>query len=239
MSSEVVAEPPPPPPPSAPTFDFLKPFTYVFDDPRWVNKVLIGGLFVLASFFIIGAFFVFGYLARLVRNVINGVQHPLPEWDDLGEYFSEGLKLFAVALVYAIPLIVVVCVAVVPAVIIGMGANASDNEALRSMAGMSASCIWCLMFPLSLAMAVWMPGALLMVVVTGDFSAAFDFRRIMGFIRANIGNYILAFVVWLVARFASGLGFLLLCVGVIFTIFWAYTVAAYAFGLVYRLSKER
>src|SRR5947207_15638989 len=127
MSDAVVAEPPPPPPPSAPTFDFLKPFTYVFDDPRWMPKVGIGGLFILASFFIIGVFFVYGYLARLVRNVINGLQHPLPEWDDLGEYFSEGLKLFAVAIIYAIPLVIVVCIAVVPAIVIGAGAGASDN----------------------------------------------------------------------------------------------------------------
>src|SRR5712691_9678277 len=136
MSAVVPESPPPPPPSPGASFDFLKPFTFAFDDPRWVPKILIGGAFVFASFFIIGAFFVYGYLARLVRNVINGVQYPLPEWDDLGEYFSEGLKLFAVALIYAIPLIVVVCVAVVPAVIIGAGANASDNEALRSMAGM-------------------------------------------------------------------------------------------------------
>ena len=43
----------------------------------------------------------------------------------------------------------------------------------------------------------------------------------------------------MVARFAASLGFLLLCVGILFTVFWAYLVAAHAFGQVYRLSKER
>ena len=69
-------EPPPPEPPSAvppsavppsnvatrPQFDFGKPFTYVFDDPRWLNKILIGGLFYLAGFFLIGWFFILGYV---------------------------------------------------------------------------------------------------------------------------------------------------------------------------------
>jgi hypothetical protein len=197
----------------------------------------MGGVFVLASVFIIGIFFVYGYMARLVRNVINGVQFPLPEWDDLGEYFTEGLKLFAVVLVYVIPVIIVACVAVIPAVILGAGGN--DNETLRSLAGMSASCIWCLVSPLSLALGVWMPAALLMVVLTGDFKAGFDFSRISGFIRANAGNYILAFLVSLVAHFAAGFGFVLLCVGVFLTRFWADCVAAFAFAEVYRLSKTR
>ncbi len=239
MSSAVVPETPapPPPPPAAPQFDFLKPFTYAFDDPRWLPKILIGGLFVLASIFLIGIFFIYGYLARLVRNVIAGVQHPLPEWDDLGEYFSEGLKLFAVGIIYALPVIIITAVLVVPAVIVGAGAG--DNEALKSISGLSASCIYCLIFPISLALSLWMPAAVLMVIVTGQFSSAFEFSHIFNFIRANVGNYILAFVVWLVARFAASLGFILLCVGIFFTIFWAATVAGYAFGLVYRLAKVR
>jgi len=197
----------------------------------------MGGLFALASIFLIGIFFIYGYMARLARNVIKGVQYPLPEWDDLGEYFTEGLKLFAVALVYAIPVILIAGIAIVPMIIINAGAD--NNEALRSFAGMSASCVWCVMFPISIALAVWMPAALLMAVVTGEFSAGFDFRRIWQFIRANVGNYILAFVVWLVARFAASFGFILLCVGVFFTAFWAFCVAAYAFGEVYRMSKVR
>jgi len=235
--SAAAIEPPPPPPPSEPSLDFLRPFTFAFDDPRWLPKILMGGLFALASIFLIGIFFIYGYMARLARNVIKGVQYPLPEWDDLGEYFTEGLKLFAVALVYAIPVILIAGIAIVPMIIINAGAD--NNEALRSFAGMSASCVWCVMFPISIALAVWMPAALLMVVVTGEFSAGFDFKRIWQFIRANVGNYILAFVVWLVARFAASFGFILLCVGVFFTAFWAFCVAAYAFGEVYRMSKVR
>ena len=235
--SAVVSEPPPPSAPSSgASFDFLKPLTFVFDDPRWVQKVLLGGLFVIASFFIIGAFFLYGYIARLVRNVIRGDQYPLPEWDDLGEYFGEGAKLFVVGLIYVIPIMLVAGIVIVPMVVMG---NSSDNETVRSMAGMSVTCVWCLIFPLALAMSLWLPAALLMVVVTGDFKAGFDFQHIFRFIRANIGNYILAFVVWLVARFGAGLGVLLLCVGIVFTIFWAFTVAAYAFAQTYRLATVR
>ncbi len=237
MTSAVVPEPPPPstPPPSTPSFDFLRPFTFVFDDPQWIPKVLVGGLFVLASFVIIGIFFIFGYVARLTRNVIESVPSPLPEWDDLGDYFSEGLKLFAVSVLYVLPIALLAAIAVVPAAILSGG----DNEALRTFGGLSATCVWCLFFPLSLAFALWMPAALLRVVVTGQFSAGFEFSRIWEFIRANLGNYLLAFVAWLVARFAAGLGIFLLCIGIIFTMFWAYCVAGYAFGQCYRLATRR
>ena len=238
MSSALSSSPPPPaPPPPGTQFDFLRPFTFVFDDPRWIPKILLGGVFGLAAIFLIGIFFIYGYMARLVRNVINGVQYPLPEWDDLGEYFSEGVRLFLVGLIYAIPVIIVVCLAVIPAAV--LSANGSDNETLRSLGGMTASCVWCLMFPLSLAMALWLPAALLAVVVTGELSAAFEFKNIWKYIRANIGNYLLAFVVWLVARFAAGFGVILLCVGMVFTMFWAFCVAAYAFAQVYRMATVK
>jgi uncharacterized protein DUF4013 len=229
--------PPPQPPPPGAQFDFLRPFTYVFDDPRWIPKILLGGVFALASVFIVGIFFIYGYLAKLVRNVINGVQYPLPEWDDIGEYFSEGIKLFVVGLIYAIPLMIIVCVAVIPIAV--LNAHGNESETLQQLGGITASCIWCLMFPISLAMALWLPAALLAVVVTGEVSAAFEFKKIWSYIRANLTNYLLAFVVWLVARFAAGFGVLLLCVGVVFTIFWAICVAGYAFAQVYRMSTVK
>lgn len=240
MSSELVPEPPPPPPPPSqparPTFDFVKPFAYVFEDPRWIPKILLGGLFMLASIFIIGIFFVYGYFARLVRNVVEGQQHPLPEWDDLGDFFIEGFKLFAIGLIYTVPIALLLALLIIPTAIFS---SIGDNEAVRTIGGLGVSAVWCMIFPIGLALAIWLPGALLMAVTTGEFSAAFDFGRIARFIRANIGNYVLAFVVWLVARFAAGLGILLLCIGVIFTGFWALAVAVYAFAQVYRLAEVR
>jgi hypothetical protein len=200
-----------------------------------VQKVLLGGLFMLASVFIIGAFFVYGYMARLVRNVIAGIDRPLPEWDDLGEYFSEGLRLFCVALVYTLPLIALVMVFMVPSII----AQSADDESLRNLGGGMAACVWCLIFPLSLAMAVWLPGALLFAIVERRFGAAFEFGQIAAFIKANIGNYLLAFVVWLVVRMIVPFGMILLCVGIFFTGFWALVVAGYAFGQTWRLASVR
>jgi hypothetical protein len=195
----------------------------------------MGGLFMLASIFIIGLFFVAGYTARLIRNVIAGVVHPLPEWDDLGEYFSEGLRLCCVGLVYALPGIVLLMVFMIPAMI----AQSADNEALQNIGGGMTACISCLIVPLNLAMAIWLPGALMFAVVERRFGAAFEFGQIAAFIKANVGNYLLAFVVSLVVRMIVPFGMILLCVGIFFTGFWSVAVSCYAFAEVWRLAPTR
>src|SRR4051794_19603583 len=106
MSEVITPPPPPPPPPPSPdqpkaAFDFVKPFAFVFEDARWINKVLIGGIFQLLSALLVGIPFLLGYLAQLVRNVVANATLPLPEWDDLGEMFNEGLRLIGVAIVYS------------------------------------------------------------------------------------------------------------------------------------------
>jgi len=190
---------------------------------------------MLASIFIVGAFFLYGYLARLARNVIAGATHPLPEWDDLGEFFSEGLRLFCVALVYMLPLMAVALVVIVPSII----AQTADSDVMRNIGGGMVACVWCLIFPLGLAMALWLPAALLFAAVERRFGAAFEFAQIFAFIKGNVGNYLLEFVVWLVVRMIVPFGFILLCVGVFFTGFWSLVVATYAFATSWRLAPNR
>jgi hypothetical protein len=232
--------PPPPPPPASgpatPQFDFLKPFTFVFQDPRWVSKIAVGGLFYVAAFLLIGVFFLLGYCARLMRNVIAGSPNPLPEWDDLGEYFAEGVGLVVIGIVFFVPVIVIAAVVFIPAVI---AAGATDQEFVRNISGGAMSCAWCLIVPFSLAVSFFMPGALTLAVIERRFTAAFDFRRLWRYIRGNFANYLLAFVVYLVARFAAPFGLILFCIGVVFTAFWAMVVATYAFATAYRLSPVK
>ncbi len=235
--SDVISVPPPPPPPAPasaePAFDFIKPFAFVFQDRQWVNKILIGGLFELAAVFIVGIFFVMGYCAQLARNVIEGLESPLPEWDNLGEYFSEGLKLAAIVLIYTLPLIIFAAAVFVPAIVMA----GSNHDVLSNLGGGMMTCAWCIFFPLSLLFAFYIPGALLFAVVERDFGAAFQVGRILGFIRDNLGNYVVAFVVYMVARFAAPLGLILCCIGVVFTSFWAFLIMTHAFAQTWRLRK--
>lgn len=218
------------------TYDFVRPLAFVFDDPRWLPKVLLGGVFVLASAILVGIPFLAGYLAKLARNVINGVEPPLPEWDDLAEFFTEGLRLIAIMAVYIVPLMIVAIVLLVPAGLL----SEMDGDFARPAGGLATTCITCLIFPISLAIALYLPAALLMSVVDGTFRAGFEFGRITRFIQENIGNYLIAIIIWLIARIAAGIaGVLLLCIGLLFTNFWAMAVGAYAFAQVYRFARTK
>ena len=222
---------PPPPAPGGPSFDFSKPFTYVFDDPRWLQKILIGGLFYLASFLLVGWIFILGYMAQVVRNVIADVKVPLPEWEDLGGFFNEGLRLFGVSLLYALPIIVLMMV-MIPASIL----SETDNAALQALGGV-AGCFACLFVPFILGAFFILPAALLLVAVEQRLGAAFEIGRLWPFIRANIGNYFLAIIIHIIAQHLGGFGVALLCIGVIFTGFWSFLITAHAFAQVYRLSS--
>lgn len=234
--------PPPPPPPPAtpagpagPAFDLARPFVYVFEDPQWLQKILMGGLFYLAGFLIIGWFFILGYLARVTRNVIRGADVPLPEWEDLGEFFNEGARLIGVALVYVIPMLVLGMAFIIPAALL----DAIDNEGAQAMGSAFAACISCLLVPLSLAVLFFMPASLLFAMVEQRFGAAFEFARIWPFIKDNIANYLMAIVVYLIARFIGGFGVILLCIGVVFTGFWSFLIMAHGFAQAYRLAPKR
>jgi Protein of unknown function (DUF4013) len=230
--------PPPPPPPVQPArpaeFDFARPFSFVFQDPNWVTKILLGGLFYLAGFLLVGWFFLFGYMAALARNIINGSDTPLPEWDDLGEKFSEGLKLFAIIFLYMIPIIGVALGLGIPAAFI----SAVRDEEMQILGSCFASGMACLIVPVALAITFWLPAALLRAVVTRELGAAFEFRAIWEFIKANVATYCLGIAVYIVARFLGGMGIVLLCIGVIFTGFWALLVMTHGFAQVYRLRRN-
>jgi hypothetical protein len=229
-------QPPPPllPPAGKPQFDFGKPFSYVFDDPDWLTKILIGGLFYIAGFLLIGWFFILGYVARTTRNIVAGHPRPLPEWDNLGDYFGEGLRLFGVLLCTVIPITLLAVGIMVPAGVLG----SMDNEGAQAIGGLVSGGIVCLFVPITLTLWFFMPAMLLFAAVEQRFGAAFEFGRIWGFVKQNIGNYVLALVVYLIARFIGSFGVILLCIGFVFTGFWAFLITAHGFAQVYRLATQ-
>ena len=233
--TEVMSAPPPPPASSSQTIDFAQPFRFVFDDPDWIKKIVIGGLFYLLSFLLIGLFFIGGYTVLLCRNVIRGVARPLPEWDDLGTYFVDGVKVLLICLLYALPILVVWLLLFGGAALSGSFENEDIGAIIAGMSG----CVTLLMVLVILLYSLFLPAALLMFVATGSIAEAFNIRRIVRFVTNNPANYILAWLVYLVSNFLSQFGIVLLCIGVIFTAFWGVVVAAYAFADAYRLARVR
>ncbi len=220
------------------TVDFGRSFTFVTEDPDWIKKVLIGGAFALLSALLVGVPFVLGYFSRTLRNVAAGAARPLPEWDDLGGIFNEGLRLAAVYLVYVVGGAIVAsvpgCLLLAPAM---LASGSRHGEAAgAALAGLGMLAFYGLTMLFSLAMLVYLPAALMRTALRGTVADGFDGRAIVAFVRANLGNYLLSLVIFLVASFLAQFGLLLCCVGVFPAAFWAYLVLAGALGQTVRLS---
>lgn len=225
------------------TVDFGRCFTFVTEDPEWIKKVLIGGAFALLSAILIGIPFVLGYFGRTLRNVAAGAPRPLPEWDDLGGLFGEGLQLAAVYLLHVLGALAAVaalgCLALTPAMLAG-GLRAGDlhgpSEAIGALSGLALVAVYGFGMLVSLAVALYVPSALARAAMHGSIGEGFAWRQNVAFIRANLGNYLLSLVIYLVAGFAAQFGALLCCVGLFPAAFWSYMVAAAALGGTIRLN---
>ena len=222
------------------TIDFGRSFTFVGEDPDWLKKILIGSLFALACAILIGIPFVLGYFSRTLRNVATGTSPALPEWDDLGGLFEEGLRLTAVYLVYLLGMLVVLGVSgaalLLPAIAASSSGKASD--ALGALGALGIVALYGLLLLISLAMVVYLPAALTRAALRGNVSDGLAWRENLEFIRANLGNYALAIVSYLLASFLAQLGILLCCVGILPAGFWSYLVMAAALGQTARLSRQ-
>jgi len=208
--------------------DYGKSFTYVFDDEQWVQKLLIGGILSMIP---IVNLVVIGYALRLVKNVASGVEKPLPQWDDFGDYFVKGVTSVLASAIWALPIIAVSgLTAVVNAI---TGYNADPNNA--SLGGIA--CVWslsCLSGLYGLFLGIVLPAAHILYAVSGDVGTFFRFGSISKFITSNLGNYIIALLVYGVAFVIASFGVILCVVGVVFAEFWAILVGSHLGGQLYR-----
>lgn len=219
-----------------PTLDFGRAFRFVVDDPDWVKKILIGGAFTLLSAILVGAPFVAGYFVRLVRNVARGEERPLPEWDDLGGLFMDGLRAIAVYLAHLVAaMILPVTLGGLLLVVIAASSQGGDaGEVVGTLAAFGMVGVYAIGGLFMLVLMIYVPAALLRFVLYDRVSAAFEPREVVAIIRRNPANYFLAIVLYLVANFASQLGIVLCCVGVFPLGFWSVCILAWGLGEVSR-----
>ena len=89
--------------------DFIRAFTYISEDKRWLAKLGETAVFALLCpvpvIGLISLCALLGYLAELIHNVGNDYPRPLPEWDHIGEDISKGFPVLLAILVYHLPLL--------------------------------------------------------------------------------------------------------------------------------------
>lgn len=213
--------------------DIGKSFTFVFEDPNWAGKIIIGGLITLIP--IVGWLFVIGYLVAIARNIIKGDPQPLPEWSDFGQIFVDGIYGFVIAFVYVLPIIIVSCVFWAPLSLISP--DSGDGSFLFTL----LSCCFSAFVFIYAVIVGWffIPAALGRYAETSDLASALRFGEVLDVSRADPVAFLIALLIAWVASFLASFGLILCCVGVIFTAFYAQCVTGHIYGQAYLSAKEK
>jgi hypothetical protein len=170
------------------------------------GKIVIGALLFFVPIW--GWAVIAGYSVRTIRSVAAGSEE-LPEWAGWGELFTNGLLLWVAGVVYSIPSIILTRLGIT---------------------GSFLSVIW------NIAMAVWLPAAIIRFAMTNNFGAFFEFSAIKDFIQKNLNAYIVVILLGIAAGIIAGFGVILLVIGVLLTYFWALLVNSHLYGQMWRVS---
>ena len=162
-----------------------------YPSSNW-GKVLILGIITIASVLIVPVFLLIGYVFRIIKATLAGIDE-LPEFDEIGGMFVDGLKVFVVGIIYSIPVYII---ALIVGLLMGSGSAASaaslgPGYVLALLLSNLVTFIISLIVGLVAIMAV-----VNMAYNDGDLGAAFRFSDLLNVIATiGWGKYIVTYIV--------------------------------------------
>lgn len=195
--------------------DVGEAFGYVFRSRNWFGKLAVGALcLVFFWVLLIPLFILLGYCVETARTISRGGRE-LPPWTDIGKKLSEGFVLAVVLFVWNLP----------GSILYGGGGVSCVGSSCHYAPGPLASLggLYSLLLGL-LTAAIWSQ------YLEGGFGAAFDFQAIFRRAIQRPGLTVLVWLMAIVAAIIGGLGVLLLVVGLLFTLPYAFAVIANLYG---------
>lgn len=214
----------------APSYNFGDNLTYMFQDPKWASKLLVGALVGLVP---ILNFATSGYALKVVNNIRKDEWPPLPEWSgEFGKFFTDGLILFVIGLIYSIPLWLIGTASGVPLALLGAASdNRQISDGLGALFGVTSCVIAVLGFVYLVALVFWLQGAIVNYAVRGNFGAAFAFSEIWAIVQKHVSRMILTVAAVVVASLllsiVSGVLAFIPCCGWIAAILISFVTAFY------------
>jgi len=214
--------------------DIGKAFAFVFEDENWIVKLLLAAAILLLGIIfswvlliplLAAAIFLGGYTVEITRRVIKGDPDELPEWDNWGALFGDGLKVWVIGIVYALPAIIVgLCLGVLTGVV---SENSESASAFLSLV------LSCFNFLWAILVSIVLPAAIAFYADTDDLSAAFRFGEVLALVRDNLKTYIVTAVMSWVASLVGSLGSLVCGIGWLVTAPYGFFVTGHLYGQAY------
>lgn len=196
--------------------DVGEAFGFVFRSRNWFGKLAVGALCLLFFWVIfIPLFILLGYSVETARGVSRGARE-LPPWTDVGKKLSEGFILAVVLFIWNLPGSI-------------LSSGGSGLHCVGSSCSYQAGPLSSLGGLYSLLLGFLTP-AIWSQFIEGGFGAAFDFRAIFRRATLRPGMTVLVWLMAIVAAIIGGLGVILLVVGVLFTLPYAFAVISNLYG---------
>lgn len=209
--------------------DFVKSFSYQFEDQDWVKKILIAAVVPLIP--IIGSLITAGWGVEITRRVIHRDPEPLADWDNFGSYLAKGFKLFIIGLVYTLPIIIV---AICPTILLTVPySNSGGNDTAIYIAYAATACFGLFIILYSILLALMLPAAIGRFADQDKLSAAFKFREVFSLVKAAPVAFLTVFLGSVISSFIASLGSIACLVGVLATTAYATTINAHLQGQAY------
>lgn len=198
--------------------DFVKALTFMTEDPKWKEKLAIGTGMALLAPLIIPAVILMGYCVRLLQNMREGQQFPLPEWDDWSGDLVRGFKLFVVTIVWVLPVFLVM----LPAIIGGVMTD-SDSGFVETLGIIILVGTMCMSFIYAIFVTLMTPGFTIWFARDEEIRSGLQMTEIFEWTRNHVSEVLLFTIAYIVASFvismvAGTVGMLLCFVGLIVTV---------------------
>lgn len=194
-------------------------FGWAFRDPQWASKMLVQGLIAIIP--IVGWIAMTGWLMLAFENARNGKDELPPA----GFHLERGIAIFVVFLVYGIVLNL-------PALVVrgigGITEAANNGSNAANAAGVSLALLGSLLsFAGSLFFSFLVPSLIVHTYHRG-FAGGFGVENVWKYATVNVSNSVLTALIVFVASIIGGLGVIVCCIGLIFTVPYQNTINAAA-----------
>ncbi len=215
--------------------DYGQSFTFVWKDADWVKKMAISSVVVLVGIITAGLAMIplIGWTVAITRHVIRGEEPALAEWSDFGALIIDGLKVIVVAIVWSIPLMLIVgCFSGVAAI----AANQDQGGTFTSILSILNACV---SLPYGIIVGLLLPASIGEIADHGQLAKALNPANAFKLVRTNPGGYIIA---WLLAGIASGIlstvGVLICIIGVFPAIAYGAAITGHLYGQAYKVAQS-
>ncbi|MEW5829925.1 MAG: DUF4013 domain-containing protein [Chloroflexota bacterium] len=179
-------------------FDINHLLAFPVKDRDAVNKSLVGFVVTLLAFVIpiLPMLILAGYTARIARQVLDGQKPSMPAWDDWGTMIKDGARIFAVRMIYASPLLLILIVVFGLMAFLPVFAETSgdpDSTGIFIFFPLLVFGSMIVTVPFSFFLGIVLPAAEVHVIAQNEFAAGFRFREWWAVFRKNWGGFLLAF----------------------------------------------